>query len=1039
MIWQLRVWVKWDVNTLNNTISQIKTEFKKAWNDIEKSLNSWAEKWLKEIWNESKKTINNIAWLNEKLEVLRKKLNFSEIWSKEFKKLQNEIKNTEKELSKAIDSTWLLQKAFWWLKWYLAWIFAITWISQLVSWIISLWTNLEKAQIWFTTILWSSEQAKKTLSELTEFAKSTPFEIVWLRDTARQLLAFWFTSNELIPTMKSLWDVAAGLSVPIEQIAYAYGQVRVANQLYGTELMQFTQAWVPLLEELAKMFWVTQAEVKKMVENWKVWFKDVEKAFQSMSWEWWKFFNLMDKQSKSVAWQWSNLKDTATQLWEKIWTALLPTLQKWIDLLNNIVDFTKEYSKQIWFLILALVTLIWARWLTWLLTILTTLIPAIKWSAFATTLLSWSINLASFSMKAFIIASAPMLWTLALITSALWWATQAYKAYSTALELIDSTNKMQESQDKMYEVMNKWVNDRKKAISDLKQQNEDLIKSDDINAKKQIEINNKKIEANKKFLNSNLELAKMGNTSMSEQDRLKLNKDGVALMKEAQIEQDKLWNSFVKTWEKTKVTLGWLNNSLKEMNDTLDNTEVWTKEFEDLKNEISKTEKQIKSLSWTSESSWNKSAEATKNAKEKTEELQDKVKDLKDEYDDYEKLIKDIDDSQNKYYENSIKYNEEIDNWIRKINNSLKDQAIQYQKNIDLIESERKNKIAEEQTSTWEKIAERILEIEKEKKELELDIKKSTEKWINIKTAKYYWKKTLEDVWEWKLWEWITWNEYLEVLKISEKIESLNNEEIEAKKIVNEEILKSKRIYQDSTELQRILIDQQEEISKINAEQDDKAKEALEKYEKEKQSLQDFKNIYEAFQNNKKLTPEELEKALADEGFQRLSQEEQDLIIKLSKEKISLTEQKDFIIWLENELNQAKIDLSKNTTEMLKADISSLSNDYKTLISEIQTAISKQNELNSLKNSSSNIEWFAEGWYTWDWWKYEPAWVVHKWEYVVPQSVISKMPDIVPKLENLRQWWSISNDYSKKIDVWAITVQSQVDLELFFDKLKFKL
>jgi hypothetical protein len=53
--------------------------------------------------------------------------------------------------------------------------------------------------------------------------------------------------------------------------------------------------------------------------------------------------------------------------------------------------------------------------------------------------------------------------------------------------------------------------------------------------------------------------------------------------------------------------------------------------------------------------------------------------------------------------------------------------------------------------------------------------------------------------------------------------------------------------------------------------------------------------------------------------------------------------------------------------------------------------------------------------------------------------MIQKMPNIVPELELIRQGRSVQNDYSKKVDVWNINVANSIDLELFFDKLKFRM
>lgn len=207
--------------------------------------------------------------------------------------------------------------------------------------------RLEQATISFTTMLGSAEEAKQLLSDLTDFAKKTPFEILGLRDTAKQLLAFGIESQKVIPTLKMIGDVAAGLSVPIEQIAYAYGQVRTANQLYGTELRQFVNAGVPLLSELAKMYGVTEAAAKKMVEDGLVSFADVEEAFRRMSSEGGRFFNLMEKQSGSLTGQISNLKDSFNQTMEIIGTALIPVAKSLVGVLRTVVSGIQGFVQNI--------------------------------------------------------------------------------------------------------------------------------------------------------------------------------------------------------------------------------------------------------------------------------------------------------------------------------------------------------------------------------------------------------------------------------------------------------------------------------------------------------------------------------------------------------------------------------------------------------------------------------------------------------------------------------------------------------------------
>lgn len=133
--------------------------------------------------------------------------------------------------------------------------------------------------------------------------------------------------------------MAAGLSVPMDRLGLAYGQVLAKGRLQGGELKQFTEAGVPMIAELAKNLGKTQAEISKMVENGEIGAKDVTKAFETMTTGTGRFADLMDKQSQTLAGKWSNLVDATTQLGEKIGMYFIPILTKAVDALSALGQF----------------------------------------------------------------------------------------------------------------------------------------------------------------------------------------------------------------------------------------------------------------------------------------------------------------------------------------------------------------------------------------------------------------------------------------------------------------------------------------------------------------------------------------------------------------------------------------------------------------------------------------------------------------------------------------------------------------------------
>jgi len=205
----------------------------------------------------------------------------------------------------------------------------------------------EQAQIAFETMLGSAEKAKVLLKDITTFAAKTPFEIQGLIESSKRLLAFGFAADQIIPTMESLGNIAAGVGrEKLPQLILALGQVRAATKLRGQELRQFTEAGVPLIEEIAKLKNIAEKEVQDMVSRGKVSFQDVNQALKNLTTGSGRFANLMIKQSKSLFGIISNLKDNFTILAIKIGQDLLPEAKKIAMQILDWVNANKELLKQ---------------------------------------------------------------------------------------------------------------------------------------------------------------------------------------------------------------------------------------------------------------------------------------------------------------------------------------------------------------------------------------------------------------------------------------------------------------------------------------------------------------------------------------------------------------------------------------------------------------------------------------------------------------------------------------------------------------------
>lgn len=213
--------------------------------------------------------------------------------------------------------------------------------------------KMEQWTISFETMIGSAEGARAMMEDLREFAKETPFELPDVVIGAKRLMAFGIEGEKIIPTMKALGDVSAGLGVPMERLVLNFGQVKSQAKLTGRELRDFAIAGVPLVAELAKNLNVAESSIAEMVSAGKIGFPEVEAAFISMTSEGGKFNDLMLKQMTTLTGVVSNVKDQFFQLSAELGNYLLPIAKQVGLTILNLFTWIRELTPKTKLLILA--------------------------------------------------------------------------------------------------------------------------------------------------------------------------------------------------------------------------------------------------------------------------------------------------------------------------------------------------------------------------------------------------------------------------------------------------------------------------------------------------------------------------------------------------------------------------------------------------------------------------------------------------------------------------------------------------------------
>lgn len=226
----------------------------------------------------------------------------------------------------------------------LALLFSVSQIEGYISKLAKVRGEFELQQRSLQAILQNKSQADQIFNKTVQLAVKSPFQIKELVTFTKQLAAYRIESDKLYDTTKRLADVSAGLGVDMGRLILAYGQVKAAAYLRGTEVRQFTEAGINMYGELQKLFKTrdqadyTTAQIVDMISKRKVTFEDVEQVFENLTSKEGIFYNMQEIQAEILQGKISNLKDSIDVMLNSIGKANEDTLKGTIDAVKSLID-----------------------------------------------------------------------------------------------------------------------------------------------------------------------------------------------------------------------------------------------------------------------------------------------------------------------------------------------------------------------------------------------------------------------------------------------------------------------------------------------------------------------------------------------------------------------------------------------------------------------------------------------------------------------------------------------------------------------------
>lgn len=205
--------------------------------------------------------------------------------------------------------------------------------------------QFQQLEMAFSTMLQSESKANDLMNQLVRTAATTPFDLQGVAEGAKQLLAYGTSAEEVNGTLVRLGDIAAGLSIPLNDLVWLYGTTMTQGRMFTQDLRQFQGRGIPIAEEIAKIKGVAVDAVGDLVTAGKVTSDVVKQAIESMTAEGSKFGGLMEAQSHTITGQIRNIEDSIDMMFNSIGQKSEGVINTTLSGVSYVVDHWETVGK----------------------------------------------------------------------------------------------------------------------------------------------------------------------------------------------------------------------------------------------------------------------------------------------------------------------------------------------------------------------------------------------------------------------------------------------------------------------------------------------------------------------------------------------------------------------------------------------------------------------------------------------------------------------------------------------------------------------
>lgn len=191
--------------------------------------------------------------------------------------------------------------------------------------------------------LGSEEKASKFTKELQDYAYWNMFEFTDLTEASTQLMAYGNATEDLIPIIDKLSNVATGTKKPLEQYINLYNKAKSTGKVDAVGLQQWAAAGIVLKDELKAL--------DEAVDGNTITFEQLDKVLNHVTSDGERFGGLMMSQMDNLSASFGQLEDNFAAMLNELGEKLQDTFKGGIDYAGILIDNYEKIGKVLFALV----------------------------------------------------------------------------------------------------------------------------------------------------------------------------------------------------------------------------------------------------------------------------------------------------------------------------------------------------------------------------------------------------------------------------------------------------------------------------------------------------------------------------------------------------------------------------------------------------------------------------------------------------------------------------------------------------------------